>query len=146
MRQRLRIFSLTLGLGLTTGCSAPEFELSSAPAGTRLYLDGRYAGMGKLRRDLPYYGSMAIDGLPPSQEPGGPAYAEFREVLRIDPPANPWLFPLDFLIEVGIWALSAEQPYRAEFAANQLEAGLQVGMSPDLEGLRSRGMAARIER
>ncbi len=146
MRNRLSIFNLLLGLGLATGCSAPELELRSSPEGTRIYLDGSYAGTDELRRELPYYGSMAIDGLPPRQEPGGPAYAGFRHVLRIDPPANPWLFPLDFLIEIGTWALTTEQPHRAEVSARELEAVLVVGESPDLAGLRMRGMAARVER
>ncbi len=146
MRPRFCIFNLILGLGLTPACSAPQLELSSSPEGTRLYLDGRYATADELRRDLPYYGSMAIDGLPPMQQPGGPAYAGFRHVLRVDPPASRWLFPLDFLIEISSWALTADRPYRAELAAEEIDHSLVIGEAPDLTELRARGKAARIER
>jgi hypothetical protein len=80
------------------------------------------------------------------QAPDGIRYREKREIVRFGTPASRWIFPLDFVIEMGIWAFTPDEPYRARVDAEPAESAIEVGESPSLSGLRERGLAAGIQR
>ncbi len=146
MRIGQRIGACVCALAVASACSGPRLAIDSSPPGSRIFVDGKYAGTDQMRGPLPYYGSLAISAVPPLRNADGHSYQEQRKIVTFGTPASRWLFPLDFFIEIGIWALTPDEPYRARVDALQLEAGIEVGESPSLSGLRARGLAAGSKR
>lgn len=129
------------------------------PAGQRVFVDGRV----ETRTELPfrYYGTTVLDALPGDAEPAGPhtaggprKRADFslrpvRTLVELPPPAEPWLFPLDFPLEVVHWLRHGAPPTRAAVAAAPVPESERVlpGVRPaGIEQVNERARAARVSR
>jgi hypothetical protein len=80
------------------GCRGPEIRLDN-PERHTCYLDGQRESRGVV--PFRFYGQSRLDTVP-ADLPGHPDWHHVptRQALVLEPPASPWLFPLDFLVEV----------------------------------------------
>jgi hypothetical protein len=136
-----------LGAAVLGACAAPQLTVSTKQPHAALFVDGRAAGTGTVATPLPYYGTLAASAVRPrpADRPEEPIGA-VRAALRVPEPVSPWLFPLDFVLEV------ASAPFRTdrhEFVLDvprepsTIVAGLEP---PRLEELRLRAAQARVQR
>jgi hypothetical protein len=127
-------------------CAGPSFHLD-APAAAQTFVDGRRSA--PTIRPVPYYGTCVVDALP--RLDGARArdfsHTHSRTIVEFREPVTPWLFPLDWPLELLGRVFSAPKVYavRAELADNPTP--LAVGYLPsDLQEIRDRALAARAER
>jgi len=138
--------TVMLALGALTvaafgGCRGPT--LSVEGDGER-FVDGRALHGASL--PFRYYGSAVVDVLP--RNAPGPdqwSHAPARVRVEVSPPAPWWLFPLDLPIELiarlagpGDQTVTVTLPPAPEVVAE--------GFVPDLQPLRERAFAARVQR
>ncbi|MCA8950933.1 MAG: hypothetical protein KDE27_15625 [Planctomycetes bacterium] len=109
-------------------------------------------GVRERRPTLPfrYYGTTRIDVLPADRPEGTPDW-ELRPAsiaLPQPPPANPWLFPFDFVLEAG-GRLFGERQFVATIAPAPTPPELRVERDirpTGIDQVRARADAARIAR
>ena len=128
-------------------CAAPQVTITTEPPESRLFVDGREAAASQVTMPLPYYGTLGATALrkrPPDQADA--PIAVVRADLPLEEPVSPWLFPLDFVLEVASapfresrhdFVIEVPEPVRA------IVPGLE---SPRLEELRLRAAQARVHR
>ena len=145
---------LPLAASLATGCStyrprAPQLAIDN-PGEHRLFVDGR-----ELATDEPlkfrYYGVTRWDLLPRVQvENGLPAFDHLPAsgAVAITAPASPWLFPLDFPLEVVDRLLHGRRDQRvtARATARENGPGGTTISRQELSRLSARARAARARR
>jgi hypothetical protein len=136
----LRLVALA---GAAAACSGPTLTLQSD--GPR-YVDGRADD----RTVLPfrYYGATDVVVVPADRANGRPDYQRLpsRTRVAIDPPATPWIFPLDFLVEVA-QRLGGRDDRTAVVSTVANPTPVVEGFPPGgIEDLRARALAARTAR
>ena len=92
-----------LGLAWIAGaCTAPTLDVSARPDDARVVVDGRQRDAEAFPADAPYYGTYDLLAVEPLRAPGPdePQPGTVRSRLTIDEPFSPWLFPVDFVLEV----------------------------------------------
>ncbi|MBK8978521.1 MAG: hypothetical protein IPM29_21705 [Planctomycetes bacterium] len=96
-------------LGITA-CGTPQWRVDvAAPAGTQLLRDGRATSAAALEGPIPYYGTAELTAVPPPAPDDAPVgssplpWRTDRVLVTIEEPVSPWLFPLDFLVELASW-------------------------------------------
>jgi hypothetical protein len=134
----------TILAGLAAACAGPSMTVTATPAEARVYVDGRHTGAGEVTLPNAYYGVHAVYAAPPllagDLEP--PKWQARRQTVALAEPATPWIFPLDFVVEL------ATSPWR------QAEAMVDLRLPPytaeaeptNVELLSERAAAARIGR
>jgi hypothetical protein len=147
-----RTLAVATALGLSA-CTGPVLHLE-IPAGQHLFVDGR----AESRTELPfrYYGTTVLDALPGDvpAAPNARSRADFghrpsRTLVALPPPAELWLFPFDFPVEVVHWLRHGHQATRAAVAAVPVPAAERVlsGVRPTgIEQVNERARAARSSR
>jgi hypothetical protein len=95
-----------------------------------------------------YYGTTVLDAVPEDQK-GQPDWTRTprRTEVEIPMPVSPWIFPLDFVVELAQQPFggSADQRVAVETAPSPTQVSL--GFQPEgLEPLRTRAFAARSSR
>ena len=138
----LRLASL-LAASLLLGCRGPTVQIEAAGP---VFVDGRAHDRGAV--PFRYYGMMAVDAMPEAFA-AGPDWtlAPSRQFVRLEPPAPRWLFPLDFLVDLGHQALSGPGDLTVQAAHESAPAQVTLGFPPEgLESLRERALAKRTQR
>jgi len=139
-RDGLRVATALTILALA-GCRGPNLTVEGD--GQR-FVDGRALAVSTL--PFRYYGTAVVDVLPRGES--GPqqwSRAPARVRVEVAPPAPWWLFPLDLPIELvarlagpGDQTVTVTLPPAPEVVAE--------GFVPDLQPLRERAFAARVQR
>ncbi|GAB4155151.1 MAG: hypothetical protein Fur0037_23630 [Planctomycetota bacterium] len=132
-------------VGALAGCSGTSWVLE-APAGSEVLVDGRR----EERSILParYFGTVVVDALPVAT---GDALGTFtrgpgRRSTMVGEPVSPWLFPLDFLLELAARLFGTTREVRIE-ASLEDEPERVVGFPPSgMDQVRGRALAARVLR
>jgi len=140
--------SALLSAGLA-GCHGPELHLQNE-AGHPTFVDGRAC----TDEVLPYryYGTTRWDALPKVDlQDGIPTFDRLPDSGRvtIEAPSSPWLFPLDFPLELLARALHGRRDVTATVTVREKPAAeLSEEQIPPAEigKLRARAFAARVER
>ncbi|MBL8749465.1 MAG: hypothetical protein JNK78_09920 [Planctomycetes bacterium] len=133
---------------LTGACSGPATIVRN-PAGHRVFVDG--AAVAEPELPFRYYGTGRWSALPADREHDEPNWSLQVAGGTIDQPApaSPWLFPLDFPIEVVRRALLGREDVAADIvlpavpADQRIEAEVPPTGQSDLD---ARARRARIRR
>lgn len=137
-------------LALAAACHAPSTHLDN-PGQHTCYLDG----VQETRDEVPFrfYGTSRIDVIPANLNApqAGPDFEhQPTSVLVTTPvPANPWLFPLDFVLEAADRMVSPPQDQTVAIAPTPTppEQRTEPGVRPaGLDALSQRAAAARTWR
>ncbi len=128
---------------LLGACSGPSL---SVHADGPHFVDGQ-----RLERDaLPfrYYGTAVVDALPRDDARGRPDWSRSpsRTLAPLPPPAPRWLFPFDLPIELLQRALSGADDRSVTATTEPAGEVVVEGYQPELQPLRLRAFAARIDR
>ncbi|MBZ0150760.1 MAG: hypothetical protein K8J09_04440 [Planctomycetes bacterium] len=92
---------------LCAACAGPELHLHN-PAGHRVFLDGVLTSAETV--PFRYYGNLRCDAEPADVDGRADfAHRPHSEDIELAPPASPWLFPLDFPLEVLAWVANGER-------------------------------------
>jgi hypothetical protein len=78
-----------------------RFELDSEPRGASAYVDGSLRGSSPASVPVRYYGEHLLELERAPYLPGRQYFAPSRELHELAPPATPWIFPADFLVEAA---------------------------------------------
>ncbi len=130
---------------LTAGCSGPSLSVTTEPDAT-LLVDGRVTP-----QDEPitfvYYGERLLQAEPEAEEHERFRYLRAERRVTVPEPVTPWVFPLDFLVELIIqpFAGTAHQSVTLQLPENPNQV-LQGVEPPGAEQVRARGRRARVER
>lgn len=135
-------------VGVASACAGPSLEVTATPAAARIYVDGRRAGTGAAAQPNTYYGTHTIAAAPPllrdprTDELAPPRWRATRRTVVVAEPVTPWIFPLDFAVEL------ATLPWRRPDPTAHLELQpYEVRADEPIAGsLRERAAAARIGR
>ena len=84
---------------LASACTGPQTAIEN-PAGHRVFLDGSAVTTETV--PFRYYGESRWDALPADRPNGEPDWSTqpSSQPIVLPPPASPWLFPLDFPLEM----------------------------------------------
>ena len=133
------------GLGL--GCTGPGLHIHN-PSGHACFVDGH----SETGPDLPfrYYGASRVDALPADVN-GRPDWdlTPASQVVEHGAPASPWLFPLDFPIELvhRAWSGRQDRTVVIELPATPPEQRVLPEVKPTgLDAVGERALQARIAR
>ncbi len=89
-----------LSLGACQGYLDDDLiQIDSSPRGTNVYVDGVNKGQTKLSLKRPYYGTMLVELEKDPFLPGRQFFGTRSQKLTLKPPASPWLFPFDLVLE-----------------------------------------------
>jgi hypothetical protein len=132
---------------LAAGCSGPTTYVEN-PDSNPFYVDGR----AESRTELPfrYYGTSQID-MVPADGPRGPDFGRRteRRAVAMPLPASPWLFPLDFPIELVSWLFAGQTEPTVTIEPPQIAPKDRVSADykpVGLELVTERALQARISR
>jgi hypothetical protein len=133
--------------GSGAGCTGPGTHIDN-PAGHVCFVDGRH----ETATDLPfrYYGTSRVDALPADTK-GRPDWDRqpASQVVEHPAPASPWLFPLDFPIELvrRVWSGREDRTVVIELAPTPPEQRVLPEVRPTgLDAVEERARQARIAR
>lgn len=100
----LRLPRLVVYCCAACACTGPSLHIDN-PGAHPVYLDGK----ADARHEVPfrYYGTTRWDAEPADvlERPTGPLVPDWRHLptsrsIELPPPASPWIFPLDFPLEL----------------------------------------------
>jgi hypothetical protein len=94
-----RAWSIT-AVAAFAGCAPAVLSIDAEPKNALVLVDGEPRGTPPVRVRAPYYGTSRVELLPPQAE-GPPYWHSVSRMVAIEPPAPPWLFPFDLLIELA---------------------------------------------
>jgi hypothetical protein len=146
--------ALLAGALLFAACQGPTLTIDGPPAPDEhaaCYLDGQEVprGKGPQSRPLPYYGTAALDTVPPAGDagPGDFQKVPHRTAIEVPEPVTPWLFPFDFLLEGVGRVLHGRDDHvvRGALAANPAPARTGLTMT-GADDVRRRALQARTSR
>lgn len=134
---------LALAAALLGACAGPSLAVAGdGPT----YVDGHRVGAGP--QPFRYYGTAVVDAEPSDDRTGVPDWTRTatRTDVAIAPPAPLWLFPFDLPIELLTLALGGRADQSVTVATRAADETVVEGFLPDLQPLRNRAFAARIDR
>ena len=114
-------------MAVLSACSSPRWHAEAAPETAELYVDGAALPRRTVDAPIPYYGVVDLAAVPTidaTAEDGRTPLRAARGKLAIEPPVTPWIFPLDFVLELArlpfaddpLPALRLEAPPRQDVA------------------------------
>lgn len=130
-------------------CAAPRWQAAAEPSSAGLIVDGVLRSANRIDEPVPYYGVVELSAVPPigaTSSDGQSPLAATRGQLAIEPPVSPWLFPLDFFVEMARSPFVTETPARIELVCPpRSDVAAPAAPPPGLESflLRARAAAAR---
>jgi hypothetical protein len=137
---------------LLPGCGSPRVALDAVPRDVDFRVDGRPVPV-PLNAPVPYHGVADLAAVPPpTGEPSPervdqPRLAPARRRLDMAEPVTPWIFPLDFVVELAIAPFVGDPVHRAVLVLPTRTDVPVTSYEPlDLEALRSRAEVAAIQR
>lgn len=142
---RRGLLLLTLG----TACTGPQLHIQN-PGEHEVYVDGNRSGQGTIA--FRYYGTTRWDMLPVIPEENGIPrfqYQQRSELVEVPAPSSPWLFPLDFPLEIlnRIWSGKADQFVTIAAPEKPPEQRIDQQIPrEDIAKLSARALAARNQR
>jgi hypothetical protein len=147
-----------LAIGALTACSGPALLVEAQPPEARIYVDGRERGAGRIALAPTYYGTHRLAAVPPAPGPGpgsdhAPEWRATEGSAPLPEPVSPWLFPLDFPLEIlaGLWR-AEPAPVRLELAPRPPPGAPPEGQDvladepAEIAELRARATALRTAR
>jgi hypothetical protein len=143
--QRSSLFLSSLLAMASWGCAVPLLEIAVHPADARVYVDGRRARAGVVR--LPYYGTTVVSGQEAAGGESGITRSDDRSSVTTLEPYSPWLFPLDFLLEVATYPFNPDRYEHLVRVDLPVRSPVESGTRPgSVDPIRQRGKLALIER
>ncbi|PIE23897.1 MAG: hypothetical protein CSA62_05760 [Planctomycetota bacterium] len=108
--------------GLWTESLGPdEIRFESDPDETDLWVDGQLRGQTAMSLPLRYYGEYRIEMQLAPKLPGRQFFVPATIKREIAPPATPWIFPFDFLLEIAQRSLGWKiEPVKARLESRKL--------------------------
>ena len=128
-------------------CAAPTLCVTAEPADAELFVDSKFRGLGDLDTRLPYYGTIRATLAPSILDESD--RRDGRASLEVDEPVTPWLFPLDFVLELAGLTLGwiDDSEHHLEIRAGDREDVIVSGrFPPGIEALRLRAGAMAVQR
>ena len=124
----------------------PTYHAVAEPADTELFVDGRTAGTEPIVRPIPYYGAVDLAVLPDADR-----YeierTSARELLLIDEPVTPWIFPLDFFAEMAMSPFLDDTVVEAKLVApERADLSEPAELPSDFESFSARARTMRVAR
>ncbi|MEO6596242.1 MAG: hypothetical protein ABIP94_15950 [Planctomycetota bacterium] len=127
-------------------CTGPSLHIDN-PDAHRVFIDGVEQTTPELK--FRYYGTTRWDAQP-APEDGRPDWSlqPASELVAVPEPASPWLFPLDFPLELLRRAVRGREDTTAAIAlpATPPEQLLSAEAAPSLLQVTERALQARISR
>ena len=111
-------FALSISLSLLTSCAKPFLEVETTPHDALLFVDGVAKHVDpkhKLenrRVRLAYYGIVSLSIRQRGERSESDRRAKLldtRQLVEIDPPFSPWMFPLDFILECTTYPFAGDR-------------------------------------
>lgn len=131
------------------GCAGPQLHINN-PDDHQVFLDGRRTNAESL--PFRYYGTSRWATLPQIPEVNGvPTFdrSPHTESIAIVAPSSPWLFPLDFPLEVMHWLFVGQSDQTVTVTAPSKPPKQRIGQQiagEKLSQLSARARQARIAR
>ena len=143
-RHALRALPWSL-LALVMACESPSLRIDPTPTTARVALDGEPVGSGPTEMRQPYHGTARIDLRPRVESQALPTYRRDSQLVELEAPVSPWLFPFDLVVEL------VSYPWREELRVIPTELErlpeLTEGVEPvGMPELRERAAGARAAR
>jgi hypothetical protein len=148
-RALLALLFLPLPLLALGACAAPRWQAAAEPIEAGLIVDGALRRASRIDEPIPYYGVVELSAVPPigaTSSDGLNPLAATRGRLTLEAPVSPWLFPLDFFVEMARTPFVTETPPRIELVCPpRTDVAAPASPPPGLESflLRARAAAAR---
>lgn len=88
------------------GCANPRIAITVDPPDSLVFVDSRSvprSADGSTVLPLSYYGTMSVSGRQAKSDNEFIVLFDQTKKVTVDEPFSPWLFPLDFLLEVATY-------------------------------------------
>ena len=148
MIERFRSVVLCAWACALSGCAVPEIRIHAEPEASVPFLDGQ--ALPPVVKDVPlpapYYGTARVGARMPGDLPGRRRRDQTVEAV-LEEPISPWLFPLDFVLEVLTYPFRGDR--YSTYVAIELPERPEIlpGVTPrEMPAIRARAEAARRER
>lgn len=133
---------LCLALG---ACTGPTLTVRVEPGESNLFVDGRRHPGGEL--PFRYYGDVRLQVEPPIEEGSEFRYLGVERMVEVNEPVTPWLFPLDFGLELILRGFNGAGDDSVDLALGESPTRVIEGLEPaGAEEVRARSARARTSR
>ena len=138
-------------VALGGGCAVPQLEVTVDPSDAMVFVDSTQAHRseaGRTTLPLSYYGTTSVSGRQTKGD-DDEFISLFDETRRVtvNEPFSPWLFPLDFFLEIAAYPFQdSDYTHAVHIELSERPPIVDRVSAADLQEIRSRARRALLDR